>query len=197
MGLLADAEESYAQSIESNSRYENGYFGLGLVREARGDPAGAEQIYRNGLAQKPDSLPLANRLATVRSRLPWPEALEDWRRALALGPATPSVHADFASWLLRVGRTEEAVKEARRALLLEPRYLPALRLLADRDARSGLAMAEALAREQIFRLSRSAEDWALLLRAAQTSDAYARRFAGLKGSLAPRASPKPRVQSSG
>jgi tetratricopeptide (TPR) repeat protein len=121
MGLLADAEESYAQAIESNPRYENGYFGLGLVREARGDVAGAEEVYRKGLAQKPDSLPLANRLATARSRLPWPEALEDWRRALALGPATPSVHADFASWLLRVGGTEEA-EEARRALLLEPRY---------------------------------------------------------------------------
>jgi tetratricopeptide (TPR) repeat protein len=115
MGLLSDAEESYAQAIESNPRYENGYFGLGMVREARGDPGGAEEIYRKGLAQKPDSLPLANRLATVRSRLPWPEALEDWRRALALGPATPSVHADFASWLLRVGRTDEAVREARQA----------------------------------------------------------------------------------
>ena len=52
------------------------------------------------------------------------------------GPFDASVHADFASWLLRVGRTEDAAPEARRALLLDPRYLPPLRLLADRDARS-------------------------------------------------------------
>jgi tetratricopeptide (TPR) repeat protein len=194
-GLLSDAEESYEQAIESNPRYENGYFGLGLAREARGDLAGAEEIYRKGLAQKKDSLPLAYRLAMARSRLPWPEALEDWQRALALGPATPSVHGDFASWLLRVGKTEDAVREARVALLLEPWYLPALRLIADRDARSGLAMAEALAREKIFRLSRSQEDWALLLQASQKSDAYARRFAQLRKSLAPLASPGSKVQS--
>jgi tetratricopeptide (TPR) repeat protein len=189
MGLLSDAEDSYEQAIEANPRYENGYFGLGMVREARGDMAGAEEIYRKGLEQKKDSLPLAYRLAMARSRLPWPEALEDWRRALALGPSTPSVHADFASWLLRVGRTEDAVKEAREALTLEPRYQPALRLLAERDAHSGLALAEALAREKIFRLSRSTEDWAQLLRAKEKSEAYARRFARLAGSLTPPANP--------
>ncbi len=194
LGLLSDAEESYESAIEANSQYENGYFGLGLVREARGDPAGAEEIYRKGLARKKESLPLAYRLAMVRSRLPWPEALEDWRRALALGPSTPSVHADFAGWLLRVGKTEDAVGEARRALLLEPGYLPALRLLAERDALAGRTFAEALAREKIFRISRSPEDWAALLRVAARSEPYARRFTRLKGALAALVSPGSKVQ---
>jgi predicted Zn-dependent protease len=119
----------------------------------------------------------------VRSRLPWPEALEDWRRALAIGPSNASVHADFAAWLLRVGKTEDAAREARRALSLDPRYLPALRLLAERDASSGRTFAEALAREKIFRLSRSPEDWAQLQRAARGSAAYSNRFARLKPSL--------------
>src|SRR6266545_1616328 len=183
MGLLSDAEDSYESAIEANPRYENGYFGLGQVREARGDPAGAEEIYRKGLARKKESLPLAYRLAVVRSRLEWPAALEDWRRALALGPSTPSVHADFASWLVRVGKTEDAAREARLALAFEPRYLPALCLLAERDALSGRTFAEALAREKIFRISRSPEDWALLLRASEKSEAYARRFAQQRGSL--------------
>jgi tetratricopeptide (TPR) repeat protein len=195
MGLLSDAEDSYESAIEANPRYENGYFGLGLVREARGDPAGAEEIYRKGLAQKKESLPLAYRLAVVRSRLEWPAALEDWRRALALGPSTPSVHADFASWLLRVGKTEDAAREARQALAFEPRYLPALRLLAERDALSGRTFAEALAREKIFRLSRSPEDWTALLRAAARSETYATRLARLEGSLAALVSPKSKVQS--
>jgi tetratricopeptide (TPR) repeat protein len=193
MGFLSDAEESYRQALESNDDYENGYFGLGLVYEARGDPAAAEETYRKGLTKKKDSLPLAYRLAMVRSRLPWPEALEDWRRALALGPSTPSVHADFAGWLMRSGKTEDAVREARHALLLDPGYLPPLRLLADRDARSGLAFAEGLAREKIFRLSRSPEDRALLERVAERSEAYARRFAQQKKSLA-LASPMSRLQ---
>ncbi len=184
LGLLAEAEASYKKSIESNEGYENGYFGLGVVREARGDWAGAEEAYRKGLVQKKDSLPLAYRLAVVRSRLAWPAALPDWRRALALGPASTSVHADFARWLLREGRTDEAVKEARQALRLDPRYLPALRLLAERDSAPGRAFAEALAREKVFRVSRSPEDWALLLAAAGKSEAYSLRFARLERSLA-------------
>ncbi len=194
MGLFSDAEDSCEQAIESNTGYENGYFCLGLAREAQGNAAGAEEAYRNGLAQKKDSLPLAYRLAMVRSRLPWPQALEDWRRAVALGPSTPSVHADFAGWLLRVGRAEDAAREARQALFHEPGYLPALRLLADRDARSDLGLAEALAREKIFRISRTPEDFNALERAAGKSAASARRFAQQRRSLASLASPKSRVQ---
>jgi tetratricopeptide (TPR) repeat protein len=195
LGLYDEAEESYEKAIASNTDYENGYFGLGLVQEARGDLAGAEETYRKGLAQRKESLPLAYRLALARSRLGWPAALPDWKKAVELGPLTPSVHADFAAWLARVGKWEEAAKEARQALRFDPGYQQALRLLAERDALSGRCLAEALAREKIYRLSRSPADWALLLRASEKSEGYARRFAQLKGSLAPVASPASRVPS--
>jgi hypothetical protein len=94
-----------------------------------------------------------------------------------------------------VGKTEDAAREARQALAFEPRYLPALRLLAERDALSGRTFAEALAREKIFRLSLSPEDWTALLRAAARSGAYGARFARLEGSLAALASPRSKVQS--
>lgn len=193
LGLLAEAEASYTKSIESNEAYENGYFGLGLVREARGNWAGAEEAYRKGLAQKKDSLPLAYHLAAARSRLPWPAALPDWQRALVLGPASVAVHADFARWLLREGRADEAAREARQALRLDPQHLPALRLLAERDSAPGRAFAEGLVRERIFRLSRSPEDWALLLAAARGSESYSRRFTRLERSLAPLVRPASRV----
>jgi tetratricopeptide (TPR) repeat protein len=193
LGLLADAEASYLKSIESNPAYENGYFGLGVVREARGNWAGAEEAYRKGLTQKKDSLPLAYRLAVVRSRLAWPAALPDWQRALAIGPASTAVHADFARWLLREGRADEAAKEARQALRLDPQHLPALRLLAERDSAPGRAFAEGLVRERIFGVSRSPEDWALLLAAARKSESYSRRFARLERSLAPLVRPGARA----
>jgi tetratricopeptide (TPR) repeat protein len=193
LGLFDEAEKSYGKAIESNADYENGYFGLGLVREARGDRAGAEEIYREGLARKKDSLPLAYRIALLRSRLGWPAALPDWKRALELGPENPAVHSEYARWLARMGRWEEASKEARETLHLEPSDKNSLCLLAERDALSGRRFAEALAREKIYRLSRSAEDWTLLLAAARVSEAYGRRLAGL--SLAAPASPKSRVQS--
>lgn len=194
LGLPDEAEESYKKAIASNADYENGYFGLGLAREARGDLAGAGEIYREGLAHKKDSIPLAYRLALARSRLCWPAErkglsggpcgppgpLADWRKAVELGPTTPSVHAEFASWLARSGQWDEAAKEARQALRFEPGSQQALRLLAERGAHTGRPFAEALAREKIYRLSRSRENWALLLGAAEKSPAYARRFAELK-----------------
>ncbi|HJW14196.1 MAG TPA: tetratricopeptide repeat protein [Thermoanaerobaculia bacterium] len=184
LGLYAEAEASYRKALEANSAYENGYFGLGLVYEARGDLARAEEIYRQGLVHKKDSLPLAFRLALARSRLGWPEALADWRRALALGSGLASVHEGFASWLARVGRPGEALHEAREALRRDPRSLPALRLVAELDSRSGRTFAEGLAREKIFRVSRSREDWERLRQAAEKNDACARRFAQLENSLA-------------
>jgi tetratricopeptide (TPR) repeat protein len=193
LGLFGETEKSYKKAIAANADYENGYFGLGLAREARGNLAGAEEIYRQGLARKKDSLPLAYRLALVRSKHGWPAAQSDWKRALALGPETPSVHAGYAKWLSRVGHWEEAAKEARETLRLEPRDQDSLRLLAERDARSGRRFAEALAREKIYRLSHSAEDWALLQGAARMSEAYARRLEQLKGSLAAPAGPASRT----
>src|SRR5262249_53005863 len=162
LGLYDEAEESYRKGIEANPGHDNGYFGLGLVREARGDLAGAEEIYRKGLEHKKDSLPLAYRLALARSRLPWPDALAGWRRALELGGGAASVHEGFARWLARVGQTEEARREAREALRRNSGYLPALRLMADLDSGSERSFGEALARESILRLSRSREDWEAL-----------------------------------
>lgn len=184
LGLYDEAEESYEKGIAANPGHDSGYFGLGLMREELGDLAGAEEIYRRGLARKKDSLPLAYRLALARSRLPWPEALPDWRRALELGATAPSVHEGFASWLARVGKSDEARREAREAWRHAPGYLPALRLLAELNSRSDQAFAEALAREKVFRLSRLRADWESLRNAAGKSEAYARRFKQIEESLA-------------
>ncbi len=183
LGLLEDAEDSYKTSIEIRSDYENGYFGLGLVREARGDWQGAEEAYRQGLAKKTDSLPLAYRLALARSRLQATAALPDWRRALAIGPGSPAVRADFAAWLLGTGQNAQAAREAREALRRDPACLTALRVLAQRDAREGWKLAEALAREKAYRVSREEEDWRELLALARESAAYGKRFAAVKGTL--------------
>jgi tetratricopeptide (TPR) repeat protein len=182
LGLYDEAEESYGKAIEANPDYENGYFGLGLVREARGDLAGAEEIYEEGLDRKKDSLPLAYRLALARSERRWPEAVPDWKRALALGPETASVHAGYAKWLAREGKWEDAAGEARQTLRLAPGDQDSLRLLARQNALAGRRFAEALAREKIYRLSGSPEDWQTLLAAARGSEAYGRRLSALKGS---------------
>ncbi|HSS44358.1 MAG TPA: tetratricopeptide repeat protein [Thermoanaerobaculia bacterium] len=183
LGRLREAEKSYEKSVAVHPSYENGFFGLGGVREALGDAKGAEDAYRTGLEHKSDSLPLAHRLALLRSKRDLPGALADWRRAVTLGPDSVAVRTDFARWLLRQGKRSEAARQAREASRRDPANLAALRLLAERDAQEGWLFAEGLARERAFRVSRSAEDLGPLVKLARRDQAYGRRFAGLRDSL--------------
>jgi tetratricopeptide (TPR) repeat protein len=181
--LYDEGEQSYRKAIEANPDHENGYFGLGMLREARGDIAGAEAIYREGLKHKANSLPLAYRLALARSRVPWPPADAEWKRALELGSHLGSVHEGYARWLASAGRIDEARREAKEALRRDPGYLPALCLAADLDETLEGPFASALAREKVFRRSRSPADWEALLSSASKSPEYEKRFRFLEESL--------------
>jgi tetratricopeptide (TPR) repeat protein len=176
LGLLGDAEASYGRSVALNAAYENGWFGLGGVREARGDLAGADAAYASGLAHKADSLPLALALARVRSALDRPTAEEDWRRAVGIGPGSVAVRLGFAGWLASRGSEGEARRQWREALRREPLNLEALRLLAASNARGGLPLAECLAREKIWRLTRAEADRVALDNAARACPAYSSRW---------------------
>ena len=50
----------------------------------------------------------------------WPGAGAAYERAVALEPSNPSAHAARAEWLMIVGRSEDALTEARRAARLDP-----------------------------------------------------------------------------
>ncbi len=175
MGNLPEAERSYERAIAANTDYENGYFGLGDVREAEGNDAGAEEAYRRGLERIPNSLPLAYRLAQLASRTKKPTADAQWQRALRLGAHSAVVRADHARWLALEGRSDEAAREAREAWRRDPANLTALRLLAERARAEGKPLAEELALERIYRLTRSPEDLARLEELRKTSPDLSRR----------------------
>src|SRR5262249_41865141 len=144
-GNLAEAERSYEEAIAANGDYENGYFGLGEVREARGNFAGAESAYRSGLKKNPSSLPLAYHLAVLSGHSERPSAEADWQRAVRLGSHSAAVRAEHARWLMQRGRGEEAAREAREALRRDPVNLLALCLLAEKARARGERLAEELA----------------------------------------------------
>lgn len=176
LGLLPEAEASYARSVALNGAYENGWFGLGQTREARGNLAGAEEAYAAGLAGKADSLPLALALARARSALGRPSAEEDWRRAAGIAPNSVATRLGFADWLSAHGRESEARRQWREALRRQPQNLEVLRRLAGSNARDGLPLASCLAREKIWRLTRTPEDRAALDSAALASPEYQPRW---------------------
>ena len=178
LGRLDAAEASYRKALKTFPTYENGFFGLGLVLEAKGRLADASLEYRRGFNANPDSLPLAYRMAVALSHLNAPDAAEAWKRALTLGPRSAPVRADHAEWLLRQGRREEALREARLALRLAPLSPPALRVLASRWERGSLAAALAL--EKSCRVSGSKEELAALERIAANDPDYRPRFQQLR-----------------
>jgi tetratricopeptide (TPR) repeat protein len=175
MGNLPEAERSYEKAIAANPDYENGYFGLGDVREAEGNDAGAEEAYRRGLERVPNSLPLAFRIAQLESRRKRRTAEAQWQRALRLGAHSAVVRADHARWLMREGRSDEAAREAREAWRRDPATLTALRLLAEKARTEGKTLAQELALERIYRLTRSPEDLARLEELKKTSPDFPSR----------------------
>ncbi len=183
LGMLREAEASYRRALEVNPSYENGFFGLGLVLEAQGRLAEAAANDRRGLASNSGSLPLAYRLAMVLSREPSPGAEAAWRRVLELGPRSCAVHADHADWLLRVGRVEEARKEARAALKLDPRAASAFRVLARAASLSGHPFAATLAFEKAWRVSGNGDDLGALEKAAADNPPYAPRFERVRAEM--------------
>lgn len=179
LGLFAEAEASYLRSLEIYPGYENGRFGLGSVREARGDLAGAETAWQSGLGHKPDSLPLAFHLARVRSALHRASAEEDWRRALAISPGSVATRLQLAAWLAGQGRGEEARRQWREALRREPTNLEALRSLADSSSRGNQPLSAYLAREKLWRLTKAADDRAALDASARLCSVCAIRWSRL------------------
>ena len=167
LGLLSEAEASYSRSVALNPGYENGWFGLGSVREARGDLRGAEDALDKGLQRKRDSLPLAFQLARVRSALGRASAEEDWRRVIAISPGSVESRLRFAAWLASHGRPAEARRQWREALRRQPANLEALRALAESSARGALPLSAYLAREKIWRLTRASDDRAALENSAR------------------------------
>ena len=188
LGLLSAAEASYRKALALFPDYENGFFGLGVVLEAQGRLSDAAADYRRGLAKKADSLPLAYRLAVVLSRMDAPDADAAWRRAVALGPASAAVRGDHSEWLLRAGSEDEALREARAALRLDPAYPAAWRALARSAELRGDRLARALALERAALASGDPEDLRALDEASTSVPAYGARFERVRALLERRAS---------
>jgi Tfp pilus assembly protein PilF len=128
LGDFAASESAYAEAQRLAPFNENGYFGLGMAREGLGDLAGAERAYREGLRTRPQSLPLAYRLALLQSAQSRPGAVHAWHRALAIEPGSLPARLGYAEWLARAGRLEEARAQIAEVLRRSPQYEPALRL---------------------------------------------------------------------
>ena len=61
----------------------------------------------------------------------FPKAEEEYRKAVAANPNYPTAHQWYSEYLMEMGRNEEAISEAKRALELDPLSLPINRQMGD------------------------------------------------------------------
>jgi tetratricopeptide (TPR) repeat protein len=109
---------------------------LRLLREAyerqmAGDHAEAIRLYRASIDARPTAEAYTYLGWTLSFQGRYEEAIEQCRIAIALDPDFGNPYNDIGSYLIHLGRTEEAIpwlERAKRAPRYEPRHFPYLNL---------------------------------------------------------------------
>ncbi len=112
IGDLAESVDDGRRSVAIFAPYENGWFTIAYCAERRGDFAAADAAYAEGLRKCPTSFPLAyHRAAFLFRRGRLDEAVEAYRRAIALSPDMALNHEDLGRIFFARGRIDMAEEE--------------------------------------------------------------------------------------
>ena len=121
LGRLDDAERVLRRAVAVDPASSDARNHLGLVRQARGDGAGALALFREAVAADPqDAGCRVNLGVALRAAGDVPGAIEQYRAALGIEPDHPRAHANLGVALQSLGRLDEAIAHYRRAIELEP-----------------------------------------------------------------------------
>ncbi|OUM96517.1 MAG: hypothetical protein BAA04_05010 [Firmicutes bacterium ZCTH02-B6] len=119
-GRLDEAEAEYKVALETGDGAGRAYYGLGLVRQSRGE-TGAEELYTAAVAHAPDLIDARLRLARLLRAKGEPEAaLEHLLHAQKLNSRLPEVRLELGLTYEQLGRVTEAQHEYRTVLRLDP-----------------------------------------------------------------------------
>ena len=121
LGRLDDAERVLRRAIEIEPGSGAPKSHLGLVRQARGDRAGALALFRAAVEADPaDAGARTNLGVALRAAGDTTGAIEQYRAVLASTPGHARAEANLGVALQSLGRVDEAIAHYRRALELEP-----------------------------------------------------------------------------
>lgn len=123
-GLVALAEQKYAESLELDPMQTAAWVGMGTLKLRRGRLSEAEQQFRKALKQDPGSTDAALGLAFVMTRRGGDELLEArklTRKVIASDPSQPRAHYMLGLIHEQLGDSEAAADSFKRAaeLLLD------------------------------------------------------------------------------
>ena len=136
LGRLQEAADHFKASLDVEPRAEI-FSDYGFTMERMGKPKEAVQAYVKALELDPSSASAHFNMAVVFVRAgKFPEAEAHYRKALD-GRPSAETHNGLGYALSRQGRSEEAIKEFRAAIEIDPSYVPAFNNLAEGLASAG------------------------------------------------------------
>lgn len=124
-GSLDEATANYRTALLHDPANVLAYYNLGVLDHEQGRLFEAENHYRLALSHDPDYTPALYNLATLRQDLGWAaEAVDLWRRYVALRTGDASAHLRMSRALTSLGLHDEAAQQLEIARALDPGISP-------------------------------------------------------------------------
>ena len=140
MGRFEEAVIWHTHAQDAEPNFVQIYAGFGRVHIVQEDWDKAISAYKTTLEHNPDFVEAYWKLASIYfTQNQRPQALQQWYQALAFEPhkATPDGHVRFGNAFLKLGKMREALNCYRRAIYIDPNYVPAYRQLAQGFLKQG------------------------------------------------------------
>ena len=126
-GRTDDAEKSLEEAVRLDANYAEAWCGLGDVRDARNDQAGALKLYEKAAALKPDLFPTLLNAGLAAAKLDQQSKAEAWfRRALNADPNSPEAANGLGLALAKRGDSAGALRYFQQAIAQRHDYSAAI-----------------------------------------------------------------------
>ena len=181
----ADLLRFARKKLEDPGRFGNL---LGQIAWAQGDPAGAEQEFREVLRLRPENAAAAMNLAALLETDPArrEECLELYRKAFEWNPDSSNLHFNYGRLLASSGEWKAAEPYFRRATELDPLHGPAWNALGVAAMQRGASQEAVAAFERAVATAPERREWLRNLMIACRAAGDIRRAAELERRLAGR-----------
>lgn len=137
-GNTAAARSAFEAAVKADANAYQAQYALGVLADREGKESAAIDYYRRALRAQPDDAASARGIVVIYLRQGAPDKAlafikplaEQWERSTAL-------QAVYADTLTQMGKVDDAILAARKALRRDERYVPAMLSLAKANQRAG------------------------------------------------------------
>ncbi len=124
-GEVVKQKELLEKLVATYPKDERAHFNLGAYDFGQQDYAGAVEHLKEAPALAPSYSPAYNMLGyAYRQQEDYPNAEEAFKKYIELIPNDPNPYDSYAELLLRMGKFDESIAQYRKALSVDPHFVP-------------------------------------------------------------------------